>query len=240
MASRLPAGARGDECAEGRVGVVRRCRLSTRTVAPRRVAGRCPGRPTRDTPSVPPSGASSDRRVVLWSNGRSDSCGRPVVDWIGARLPPRRPVPADGRPAPGHRPADRRPFARAPQPDAPGCHGLGQDVHDGQRHRPPQQADAGPGPQQDARRAALRGVPRVLPGQRGRVLRQLLRLLPARGLPAAVGHVHREGLVAERRDRPAAPRRDPRAVRAARRDHRRVVSAASMASARPSTTGRPS
>ena len=135
VASRLPAGARGDECAEGRVGVVRRCRLSTRTVAPRRVAGRCPGRPTRDTPSVPPSGASSDRRVVQSSNGCSDSCGRPVVDWVGARLPPRRPVRADGRPAPGHRPADRRPFARAPQPDAPGRHGHGQDVHDGQRHR---------------------------------------------------------------------------------------------------------
>ena len=35
-------------------------------------------------------------------------------------------------------------------------------------------------------------------------------------------HLHREGLVAERGDRPAAPRRDPRAVRAARRDHRRL------------------
>ena len=47
-----------------------------------------------------------------------------------------------------------------------------------------QQADARPRPQQDPRRAALRRVPRVLPGEHGRVLRQLLRLLPARGVPA--------------------------------------------------------
>ena len=37
-------------------------------------------------------------------------------------------------------------------------------------------------------------VPRVLPEERGRVLRQLLRLLPARGLRAAARPVHREGL----------------------------------------------
>ena len=49
-----------------------------------------------------------------------------------------------------------------------------------------QQADARPRPQQDARRPALRRVPRVLPRQRRRVLRQLLRLLPARGVPAPV------------------------------------------------------
>ena len=102
------------------------------------------------------------------------------------------------------------------------------------------EADAGPRPQQDARGAALQRVPRVLPGQRGRVLRQLLRLLPARGVPAAQRHVHREGLDPERRDRPAAPRGDPRPVRASRRDHRRVASRASTASARRSTTGRPS
>ena len=43
---------------------------------------------------------------------------------------------------------------------------------------------------------------------------------PEAYLPAQ-RHVHREGLVPQRRDRPAAPRGDPRAVRAARRDHRR-------------------
>ena len=53
-------------------------------------------------------------------------------------------------------------------------------------------------------------------------------------------HVHREGLVAQRRDRQAPPRRDPRAVRAPRRDHRRAACRASTASARRSTTARPS
>ncbi len=47
-------------------------------------------------------------------------------------------------------------------------------------------ADARPGAQQDARRAALPGVPAALPAQRRRVLRLVLRLLPARGLRPAV------------------------------------------------------
>ena len=76
-------------------------------------------------------------------------------------------------------------------------------------------------PQQDARRPALQRVPRVLPGQRGRVLRLLLRLLPARGVRPAGRPLHREGLVPERRHRPAAPRRHRRAPLAPRRgDHR--------------------
>ena len=89
-------------------------------------------------------------------------------------------------------------------------------------HRAAPEADAGPGAQQDARRPAVLRVPGVLPRQRRRVLRLLLRLLPARGVPAPVGHLHREGLEPERGDRPAPPRRDPRPVRAPRRDHRRV------------------
>ena len=95
-----------------------------------------------------------------------------------------------------------------------------QDVHDRPDDRGPRQADPRPRPQQDAGGPALRRVPRVLPGQRGRVLRQLLRLLPARGVPAPERHLHREGLVPERRDRPAPPRGDPRPLRAPRRDHR--------------------
>ena len=39
------------------------------------------------------------------------------------------------------------------------------------------------------------------PGQRRRVLRKLLRLLPARGLPAEFGHLHREGPQHQRRNR---------------------------------------
>ena len=128
----------------------------------------------------------------------------------------------------------------APPPDAARRDRHGQDLDARLDDRRAQQADAGPRPQQDARRAALRRVPRVLPRERGRVLRQLLRLLPARGVPAAQRHLHREGLVAQRRDRPAPPRRDPRPVRAARRDHRRVGVAASTASAPRSTTARPS
>ena len=93
-------------------------------------------------------------------------------------------------------------------PGPAGRHGHGQDVHDRHGHRQVQQADAGAGAQQDARRAALQRVPRLLPGQRGRVLRQLLRLLPARGVPAAQRHLHREGFLAQRRDRQAAPRGD--------------------------------
>ena len=50
-----------------------------------------------------------------------------------------------------------------------------------------------PRAEQDARRAALRRVQVVLPRQRGRILRLLLRLLPARGLCPALRHLHREG-----------------------------------------------
>ena len=44
----------------------------------------------------------------------------------------------------------------------------------------------------------------LLPQQRGRVLRLLLRLLPARGVRPADGHLHREGLLDQRRGRAAA------------------------------------
>ena len=138
-----------------------------------------------------------------------------------AGLPARRPLPADRRPAARH----RAPVSRArTRPEGPGP--PGRDRH-GQRptsrclgHPGAPEADARAGPQQDPGGPAVQRVPRLLPPQRGRVLRQLLRLLPARGLPAAQRHVHREGLVAQRRDRQAAPRRDPRPLRAPRRDHR--------------------
>ena len=62
----------------------------------------------------------------------------------------------------------------------------------------------------------------ALPRQRRPLLRQLLRLLPARGLRPVDRHVHREGLDHQRGDRSHAPRGDVRAALAARRDHRRV------------------
>ena len=60
------------------------------------------------------------------------------------------------------------------------------------------------------------------PQQRGRVLRLLLRLLPARGLRPVEGPLHREGLGDQPGDRPAAPRRHGGAVRPARRRDRRL------------------
>ena len=59
---------------------------------------------------------------------------------------------------------------------------------------------------------------RAVPAQRRRVLRLVLRLLPARGLRPADGHLHREGLLDQRRGRAAAALRDQLAAHAARRD----------------------
>ena len=76
----------------------------------------------------------------------------------------------------------------------------------------------------------------LLPRQRGRVLRLLLRLLPARGLRPAHRHLHREGLVHQRADRPHAPLGDAGDPGARRRHHRRLGLAASTASARSRPT----
>ena len=103
-----------------------------------------------------------------------------------------------------------------------GATGHRQDGDDGVDDREGRPSGARDRPQQDARRAALQRVPRVLPAQRGRVLRLLLRLLPARGVRPAGRPLHREGLVAERRHRPAAARRDLEPALAPRRDHRRL------------------
>ena len=100
----------------------------------------------------------------------------------------------------------------APGEQRPGAarrHRHRQDLHHGERHRGDPAPDADPRPQQDAGRPALRRVQGLLPRQRGRVLRQLLRLLPARGLRPAHGHLHREGRHDQRGDRPDAPLRRP-------------------------------
>ena len=107
------------------------------------------------------------------------------------------------------------------QPDAARHHRQRQDVHGRQRHPALQTADADHRAEQDARGAALRRDAGALPGQRGRVLRQLLRLLPARGVHPDDRHVHREGRDHQRPDRSHAPRGDARAPLARRRDHRR-------------------
>ena len=109
-----------------------------------------------------------------------------------------------------------------PHPGAARRHRLGQDLHDGQGDRGDAAARHHPGAEQDAGGAALRRVQELLSRQRGRVLRLLLRLLPARSLRAAHRHLHREGILDQRPDRPHAPLGDARAARARRRDHRRV------------------
>ncbi len=60
----------------------------------------------------------------------------------------------------------------------------------------------------------------ALPEERGRVLRQLLRLLPARGLRALERHVHREGRQPQREPRAPAQQRHALAARAPRRADR--------------------
>ena len=109
-----------------------------------------------------------------------------------------------------------------PLHDAARRHRHRQDDDDGGDDRAAAEAVADPRAQQDARRAALQRVPHVLPAERRRVLRLLLRLLPARGLRPLAGPLHREGLGDQPGDRPPPPRRDGRAVRAPRRADRRL------------------
>ena len=139
-----------------------------------------------------------------------------------ASLQDDRPVRADRRPAARDRGAvavDRR---REPLPDAARRDRHGQDGDHGLDDREASAPGARHRPQQDARRTALQRVPGVLPGQRGRVLRLLLRLLPAGGVCPASGPVHREGLVPERRHRAAAALGDRLAADAPRRGGGRV------------------
>ena len=135
-----------------------------------------------------------------------------------ARVQARFRLHADGRPAEGDRVAGRRRGRRRALSDAARSDGNRQDDDDGRRDRGGPAADARDRPQQDARGAAVQRVPHVLPGQRGRVLRLLLRLLPARGLRPLEGPLHREGLGDQPGGRPAAPRGDGRGVRPPRRD----------------------
>ncbi len=100
--------------------------------------------------------------------------------------------------------------------DADGCHRLGQDVHDGQRDRAIWAAGPGHVAQQDAGRSALCRVQGVLSQERGPLLRQLLRLLPARGLHSPARHLHRKRRRHQSRDR-AAPAGEHQCARQSRR-----------------------
>ena len=183
---------------------------------------RAPTASSSSTRRTRPCSAGALRLQALAGSGRlrvtRGTAGRPPLPLTSSRpCPSSRSIPHTGgcrsAPAPaglakGIEAGDRFDAARR--------HGLGQDGHHGLHHRAGPAAGARDRPQQDARRAALQRVPRVLSRQRGRVLRLLLRLLPARGLCPRAGPLHREGLLNKRGDRPAAPRRHQRAVR--RRD----------------------
>ena len=110
-----------------------------------------------------------------------------------------------GGPAAGDRRTGRADPRGGEDPGAARRHWLGQDLH----RRPGDRDAAAPGagacPEQDPGRPALRGVQELLPRQCGRVLRLLLRLLPARGLRPPLRHLYREGKLGERGDRPDAP-----------------------------------
>ena len=115
-------------------------------------------------------------------------------------------LPAHGRPAPGDRASSRPGLRRGDRfQTLLGVTGSGKTFTMAQRHRRRRAAGAGDRPQQDPGGPALQRVPRASAEGGGRVLRQLLRLLPARGLHRGHGHLHREGLVDQRRDRPPAP-----------------------------------
>ncbi len=145
---------------------------------------------------------------------------------------PRQPVPAAPALRPGRAISRRRSSklvegvrGRPVVPDSAGGDGLGQDLHDGQRDRAAGPSHADHGAQQDARRAALLGDARVLSGQRGGVLRLLLRLLSARGLRPRARPVYREGLQHQRAHRADAAVGDQVAAGAPRhgdRGHRLV------------------
>ena len=147
---------------------------------------------------------------------------RPEKSEGGDSAPDRLGVRAEGRPAAGDRGTGRRGQRARARPGAARRHRLGQDLHHGQGHRGDAAAGADPGAEQDAGRPALWRVQVVLPGQRGRVFRLLLRLLPAGGLRPAHRHLYREGILDQRADRPHAPLGDALAARTRRRDHRRL------------------
>ena len=131
-------------------------------------------------------------------------------------------IRAERRPAAGDRGSGQgrsRPGAR---PGAARRHRFGQDLHHGQGDRGDPAPGFGSRPQQDAGRAALWRVQELLPRQRGRVFRLLLRLLSARSLRPAHRHLYREGIRHQRADRPHAPFGDAGAARARRRHHCRL------------------
>ena len=133
---------------------------------------------------------------------------RTIYTALPDQVPPSDRAQADRRSAARDRGAVRGPRARRPAQVLLGITGCGKTFTVAnviEQHPAP---DADHRAQQDAGAAALRRVQGAVPRQRRPLLRQLLRLLPARGVRPVDRHVHREGLDDQRRDRPHAPRGD--------------------------------
>ena len=166
-----------------------------------------------------PEFKGDDGQVKIWTPHRPP---RPEKSEGGVPLRDQVRIRAEGRPADRDQGTGRGHQAQRPHPGAARRHRLRQDLHHGQGDRGDAAPRHHPGAEQDAGGAALWRVQEFLPRQRGGVFRQLLRLLPARGLCAAHRHLYREGLLDQRADRPHAPLGDARAAGARRRHHRRL------------------
>ena len=192
-----------------------------RPTAPRAPPPHRPATAARTRPWPPPRSAPREHpRSVA-----SPAAVLPIRDglyrlWVHAAFQARRRLLAHRRPAEGDRRHRRGRRVGRARGDAAGRHRHRQDDDDGGDDRAAAAAGARARPQQDAGGPALQRVPDVLPDQRRRVLRLVLRLLPARGLRPEQGPLHREGLGDQPGDRPAAPRRHGGAVRPARRRDR--------------------
>ena len=157
------------------------------------------------------------------SPGRRTGPARPEKSEGGIRFELVSEFEPAGRPADRHRRAGRgRRSAHERDQVLLGVTGSGKTFTMAQVIAAHAAPGADPRAQQDAGRAALRRVQELLPRQRGRVFRLLLRLLPARGLRPAHRHLHREGILDQRADRPHAPLGHARAAGARRRHHRRL------------------
>ncbi len=113
------------------------------------------------------------------SHSAALNCPPTIVLSCKDGLPAIHHLQAPGRPAPSHRRTRLRPSRRRERSGPPRRHRLRQDLHHGQDHRRGPAPRPHPRAQQDPRRPALPRVQDLFPQQRRRILRLLLRLLPA-------------------------------------------------------------
>ena len=109
-------------------------------------------------------------------------------------------IPSYWRPAAGNKRTDKRTSPWAEAPDFAWCDWQRKDIHYSKRHKERQLSSVSAESQQDACRPTVLGVQVVFPTQCRRILRIVLRLLPARGLPANHRHLYRKRPLDKRRD----------------------------------------